>query len=189
MSDSVWNKLTLDETAVMTQIKRHLIKTLRDAEKRLLDIMESEVLKTVYKGAPGKPEWREELKDSLRVLEEEITDEYMRADVGADVRPYTYQFVRAMLITYGGGSRAYKGKRIKAGPKGRQVWTSDLDGMQPSRAESVYFLPKEFNQKGNQFVRNAAKLMQKYFKDILDEAVMTLPSSVFFGNVHVTERK
>jgi hypothetical protein len=180
------NQLVLNEAVTMRLIKNHLLQALRDSEKKLLDLMEAEVLRTTYKEAPGKPRWRQDLRKSLRKLEEVITDDYMCATVGADIDQDTYHFVRAMIITYGSGDKVGN-KPIQAGPEGREVWTDDLDGKKSSKAKATYLLPDEFNQTGNQFISNAVKLMQKHFYDTLDEASCSLPDSVFYNNVKVIQ--
>lgn len=182
MSKIKVKSLSMNETAVFSAIKQHLLTALRNNEQQLLSLMQKEVLETTYGDAPGKPRWRDELRDSLSILEEQITDEYMNVSVGADVQENTYKFVRAMLITYGSGSRVGNGS-IEAGPTGRIVWTEDLDGQQASRAEGNYLLPLEFNQRGNKFIDNAVQLMQKFWNDTLDNAMATLPESIFCENI------
>lgn len=147
--------------------------------------MEEEVLKTTYGGAPGKTSWRDELRSSLRVIEESVTDSYMGASVGSDIKESGYRLVRAMLIAYGSGSRAGNGA-IEAGPTGRIVWNSELDDQKPSQAEGNYLLPLEFNQRGNHFIQNAVILMQKFWTDTLDAAMRDMPESIFYDNIITT---
>ena len=168
----------------MREIKAHLLKHLVKAEDQLLTQMEREVLQTTYKGAPGKPEWRKMIQEKLEVVEEAVTDEYMQAKVGLDTNILFTDFLKAMIVTYGSGNRVGNGS-IEAGPPGRIVWDGNMDGQHPSREEGNWLLPEEFNQTGNHFVRNAVMLMRKHFKDVLDEASATLPSSIFYRNVHV----
>lgn len=147
--------------------------------------MQQEVIKTTYGGAPGRPEWRDTLKSRLKVVNEVVTDQYMSAEVGADYSSQPlYELVRAMIIAYGSGS-AVGNPPIEAGPRGRTVWDDALLSQGESEASFEGPLPKEFNQIGNHFIDNAVKLMQKHFKDTLDEASASLPSSVFYRNLHV----
>lgn len=143
------------------------------------------MLRTTYKGAPGKPEWREMMRDRLEVIEEVVTDEYMEAKVGLDSNMLFTDFVKAMIVAYGSGSRVFNGS-IEAGPTGRIVWDDNVDGKHPSRSATNYLLPLEFNQRGNAFVKNAILLMKIFFDDILAEAADNLPSSIFYKNVHVS---
>lgn len=184
MNNSKCNDISLDTSSVMREIKNHLMKHLAKAEDRLLDIMEREILNTTYKDAPGKPEWREMLRDRLEVIRETVTDEYIRAEVGLDSNMLFTDFVKAMIVAVGSGSRVGNGS-IEAGPTGRIVWDDNVDGQRPSDAQGNYLLPLEFNQRGNEFVKNSIALMRKHFNDTLEEAAESLPSSVFYKNVHV----
>lgn len=171
----------------MQEIRKHLLKYLAKAEDRLLELMEQEVLRTTYKDAPGKPEWRKMVQDRLEVVNETVTDEYMEAKVGLDTNMLFVDQIKAMVVAYGSGNRAGNGP-IEGGPTGRIVWDNNLDGQRPSEVDGNYLLPLEFNQRGNNFIHNATKLMRKHFDDVLDEACSSLPSSVFYGNVHVKGR-
>lgn len=168
----------------MEEIKRHYIRHLAKAEDRLLELMEQEVLHTTHGQAPGKPEWRNMVRDKLEVIEEVVTDQYMEASVGLDANILFTDFVKAMIIAYGSGNKVGNGS-IEAGPTGRTVWDDNVDGQAPSKAQGNWLLPDEFNQTGNQFIRNATKLMRKHFDDVLAEASASLPSSVFYNNVQV----
>lgn len=146
--------------------------------------MEQEVLRTTYKEAPGKPAWRKMIRESLEVVSETVTDDYMEAKVGLGSDILFTDFLKAMIVAYGSGNRVGNGS-IEAGPPGRIVWDDNMDGQHPSRVEGNYLLPEEFNHTGNHFIQNAITLMRKHFKDTLDDAAASLPSSVFFNNLHV----
>ena len=95
--------------------------------------------------------------------------------------------VRAMIVEAGSGS-AVGNAPIHAGPTGRSVWGNDVSGQHPSRAKSEYLLPAEFNQKGNQFVENAMRIMETAYGDITEFVFATVPDSVYYGNVQVSSR-
>ena len=116
--------------------------------------MEREVLRTTHGDAPGKPEWRNMMREKLDVVNELVTKDYMEASVGLDMNMLYTDFVKAMIVTYGSGSKVFNGA-IEAGPTGRIVWDSNVDGKHPSEAQGNWLLPDEFNQTGNQFIRNA----------------------------------
>ena len=141
-------------------------------------------MKTTHGLAPGKPEWRELMRERLEVVNETVTDDYMEAKVGLDTNMLFTDLVKAMVITYGSGNKVGNGS-IEAGPTGRMVWDDNVDGKHPSRADGNWLLPDEFNQTGNHFIENSIKLMRKHYRDVLDEASASLPSSIFYKHVHV----
>ena len=140
------------------------------------------MVRTVHGGGPGKPSWREGVKQQLRVVEEVVTDAYLEAKVGVDTNTAFTDFIKAMLISEGAGSAA-GGSPIYAGPPGRSVWNNDLSGQQPSKAKSSYPLPGAFNQPGNHFVQNAIRIMRLHFDDVLSTAMASIPSSIFTSAV------
>lgn len=168
--------------------KDYYIDVLTEASEQLLDIMETEVQKTVYKDGPGKPEWRKEIMDELKLLYHDVTDSYLEFNVGFPGNVDTAKYVKAMLISYGAGSAAGGGKMAIRSKPGMEVWNEDLTGTKESKAKKEYLLPKEFNQPGNHFVENGVKLMRKHFKDLLEEASRNLPSSLFYENVYAKPR-
>ena len=184
LSKRGFNKLSIDISSVMVEIKAHLLKHLEKAEDQLLAIMEQEVMRTTHGEAPGKPEWRKRMKERQRVVSKVVTDEYIESKVGLDSNVAFEDFVKTMVVTYGSGNRVGNGS-IEAGPPGRMVWDAGLDGKKPSAAEGNWLLPDEFNQTGNHFIENSIKIMRKHYSDVLDEAAASLPSSVFYKNVHV----
>lgn len=84
LSEVFFNTLSLNTGNVMNEIKKHIRKYLAESEDRLLEIMEREVLQTTHGQAPGKPEWRDMVRERLEVIEEVVTDNYMEAKVGLD---------------------------------------------------------------------------------------------------------
>ena len=143
-------------------------------------------MNTMHGGAPGKPDWRKEIADNLDKTAVAVTDDSVSMDFGYSPSDKTDE-VRAMVVEAGSGS-AVGGKPITAGPNGRNVWNSDLDGKHPSRAKSVYKLPAQFNQKGNHFVENAIRITKTTFGTMTEAAFATTPDSAYYGNVKVEKR-
>lgn len=175
------NELFLRGGSVKWQLKQHYVKAMEEAERRLINLMKREVMKTVDGDGPGKPEWRKEMTGILQEVYQIIADEYIEAGVGIPSDETLSTIVKAMVILEGAGSAAGNSP-IRSRP-GEEVWNDDLSGKWRSSAKTEYLLPDGFNQKGNHFVENAMKLMRKHFNDVLREASANLPDSVFYMNV------
>ena len=147
--------------------------------------MREEIQRTTNGGAPGKPAWRNEISGMLKETYRMISSSYMEFEVGVPYDVAEYVFVRAMVISEGSGSQVGN-PPIFAGPLGATVWNDDLSGHKKSTAVGTWLLPDAFNQKGNEFVKNAVIRMKTFFDEILDAACSTLPSSIFYGNVVVS---
>ena len=182
----VCNRISLDEAALMAALREEAKDALEREGQRLLSHMQREVINTTHGGAPGKPDWRKEIARNLGKTAVAVTDDSVSMDFGYSPSDKADE-VRAMLVEAGSGSAAGD-KPITAGPNGRSVWNSELDGKHPSRAKSVYKLPAEFNQKGNKFVENAIRMMQTEFGTITETVFATTPDSAYYGNVKVDER-
>lgn len=182
----VCNRISLDEAALMAALREEAKDALEQEGQRLLSHMQREVINTTHGGTPGKPDWRKEIARNLGKTAVAVTDDSVSMDFGYSPSDKADE-VRAMLVEAGSGSAA-GGKLITAGPNGRSVWNSELDGKHPSRAKSVYKLPAEFNQKGNKFVENAMRMMQTEFGTITETVFATTPDSAYYGNVKVDER-
>lgn len=180
------NLISLDENALMAVLRQEAMDALELEGQRLQQHMRREVGRTTHCGAPGKPEWRREISSNLEQTAAAMTDDSVSIDVGYSPSNKADE-VRAMVVEAGSGSAA-GGKAIQAGPNGRSVWNSELDGKHPSRAKSVYNLPAEFNQRGNQFVENAMKMMRTELGIQTEQAFATTPDSVYYGNVTVKKR-
>lgn len=172
--------------AVKTALQKYYTDALDAATDQLLDLMQKEVLKTIWGDGPGKPAWREKISRMLRVVNREAAEHYIEHGVGLPDQQKQTDLIKAMIIEYGAGL-AVGNPPIKAGPTGRMVWDDDITGRFPSEAMTSYELPKEFNQVGNFFVENAMKLMKKHFNDILEAASRDLPDSIFYQNVIVKQ--
>lgn len=130
------------------------------------------------KGAPGDPEWRNEIDRDLHRLYEKLAGDLLEIGVGAEYSEGTAKHVRAMVVAYGAGSGA-GGERIFAGPPGRRVWNDSLTGKHPSRSEDVYDLPGGFNQEGNDFVNRAVEDIAPIFQKAVAEMWQNIPASVW----------
>ncbi len=153
--------------------------------ERLINHMKREVHHTTHGGAPGKPGWRNEIASNLTHTATAITADSISMDFGY-TPDHQADEVRAMIVEAGSGS-AVGGAAIHAGPTGRSVWDGDVSGKHPSEAKSVYDLPAEFNQKGNQFVENAVRMMQTDFGDHIEAAFATTPDSAYYTKVEETK--
>lgn len=180
------NRISVDEAALLAALRNEAKDALELEGQRLLAHMQREALNTTHGGAPGKPDWRKEIADNLDKTAVAVTDDSVSMDFGYSPSDKA-DMVRAMVVEAGSG-RGARGKAITAGPTGRSVWNSELDGKHPSRAKSVYKLPAEFNQTGNRFVENAMRMMQTEFGAITEIAFSTTPDSVYYGNVTVRKK-
>lgn len=180
------NRIFLDEAALMSALREEAKDALELEGQRLLSHMRREVMNTTHGGAPGKPDWRKEIASNLDKTAAAVTDDSVSMDFGYSPSSKSDE-VHAMVIEAGSGSAA-GGKPITAGPNGRSVWNSELDGKHPSRAKSVYKLPAGFNQKGNEFVENAMRMMQTEFGMMTENVFASTPDSAYYGNVKVDKR-
>ena len=147
--------------------------------------MRREAAKTTHGGAPGKPDWRKEIADNLDHIATAVTGDSVSMDFGYSPSGKADE-VRAMIVAVGSGSSA-GGSAIHAGPPGRSVWDGDVSGKHPSNAKSEYDLPAEFNQKGNQFVENAMRIMKTEFGMLTEIYMGSIPDHVYYGNVQVSK--
>ena len=180
------NRISLDEVTLMTALREEAKDALELEGQRLMAHMRREVMNTTHGGAPGKPDWRKEIARNLDKTAVAVTDDSVSMDFGYSPSDKADE-TRAMVVEAGSGS-AVGGKSITAGPTGREVWNSELDGKHPSRAKSVYRLPAEFNQKGNSFIKNSMRMMQTEFGMVTEAVFATTPDSAYYGNVRVDKR-
>lgn len=176
-------KYALDPVRLKAGLRPYLIDAMNRASDELLKCMRINVhtvtdVGRTMKGAPGDPEWRNEVDRDLKKLYANYTDNYLEVGVGADYGEGSAELIRAMVIAYGAGSAAGN-EPIHAGPAGRRVWNDSLTGMQASKSESEYDLPDAFNQQGNDFVQEAVKETGERFDAILAEAMRSVPISVY----------
>ncbi len=177
--------ISINEAALMSDLKTEARDALELEGERLLSHMRREVGRTTHGGAPGKPEWRKEIASNLDHTATAVSDDAISMDFGYSPSDKADE-VRTMIVEAGSGSAA-GGKAIHAGPTGRSVWDEDVSGKHPSRAKTEYDLPAEFNQRGNQFVENAMRMMQTEFGDNIEAAFATTPDSTYYTKVEVTK--
>ena len=135
--------------------------------------MRREAAKTTHGGAPGKPDWRKEIANNLDHIATAVTGDSVSMDFGYSPSGKADE-VRAMIVAVGSGSSA-GGSAIHAGPPGRSVWDGDVSGKHPS------------NQKGNQFVENAMRIMKTEFGMLTEIYMGSIPDHVYYGNVQVSK--
>lgn len=182
------NQLSLDEAALMQALRTRGQRVLDAEAHRLVGIMRQEARDTTQGGAPGKPDWREEIARNIGIVARGITADGLSVDVGYSPGDDA-DGARAMVVGYGSGDRAAGGGQpITAGPPGRSVWDADLAGKHPSRARSVYPLPGAFNQEGNRFVADALRRLRTQFAGRVQLSFALLPGVVFHGKVRVRKR-
>ena len=180
------NQISLDEAALMAILRDEAQNALELEGRKLLNHMRQEVQHTVDGGGPGKPDWRKTIAANLDRLALAVSDTAVSMDFGYSPSGKA-DLVRAMIVEAGSGS-AVGNAPIHAGPTGRSVWNDDVSGQHPSRAKTEYLLPAEFNQKGNQFVENAMRIMETAYGDITEFVFATVPDNVYYGNVQVSSR-
>lgn len=181
------NRLSLDEGALTRGLARRGELALNAEAERLAEIMKQESRMTTHDGAPGKPEWREEIARNIGITAKGIAADKVSVDVGYMPTGLSEE-VRSMVVAYGSGDKAEGGgKAIHAGPRGRSVWGDDLTEKHPSRASSEYPLPEAFNQEGNRFVENAMRRLRTQFGDRVQAAYAGLPDAAYHKNVRVDE--
>ena len=73
------NKLSINTDALIRDIFRYYLKALNRAEDRLIELMRQEIQKTTHGGAPGKPEWRNQISAMLKEVSREVTADYIKA--------------------------------------------------------------------------------------------------------------
>lgn len=115
-----------------------MLRALKDAEQRLIELMQQEIMNTVHGDGPGKPDWRNEISESLDEVFEEVTDNYIKVGVGvpAPSSRKLATLVKAMIIESGAGSAVGR-EPIKTKP-GQLVWDNDMNRRHRSKAKSVY---------------------------------------------------
>ena len=181
------NKISLNEADLMHQQKGYYFSVLDEATEILLGIMKKEVLHIVWGDGPGKPEWRRDIASRLQTVYYKAADSFIECGVGLVPPSDLGDLAKAMVVAYGAGSAAGNAP-ITAGPSGRLVWDGNLDDRRESTVQTEYLLPDAFNQRGNFFIENSMKLMNKHFQDVLESASKSLPESMFYSNVVVKSR-
>lgn len=127
----------------MSKLQPYLVAALEGATDELLKQMQILVhtvtdVGATGKGAPGDPEWRNEIDRELKKLYVEVTKNAIEGAVGVSYSS-GYRFVRLMLVAYGSGSRSdapdWTASPIMYGPEGRSVWNDSLTRHHPSQSK------------------------------------------------------
>lgn len=187
MLQGKFNTIKFDSGMFMMDIRTTLGALILKYADLFVDIFQRNFVKGTSLG-PGKPEWRKDLKDLIEVQRFDIANSIIEAEVGfPDNLESEYQglFVKAMLIMYGSGvNSAFGGTPIYAGPPGRMVWDSDLDGKIPSE-QDLHQLPESWNHIGNDARNETMKEMRKFFDDMLNEAYRMINGEFFRKHIRV----
>lgn len=169
----------------MAELEQTAKHALEQEGERLAAHMRREVRRSMRGNTPGKPEWRSEIERNLRSKPAAVMENGISVELGYTPDSQA-KLVRAMVVEAGSGSAAGNDP-IHAGPTGRSVWDDELAEKHPSRAKTVYNLPDEFNQEGNQFVENAMRIMESEFGGVTDATFAALPDEAYHGKVQVRE--
>lgn len=174
----------MDVNRCVDDLKEHLFEALELSANLLLEAMKIEIPKG---NLPGKPEWRDNLRDDLRILNREFSNTGASMAVGHPYEEPSPDFIKAMLINYGGGSRSdFHGPPIQTWP-GKISWDDNLDNLIVSpNVRTHYFLPKGFNQKGSHYFENAVRIIRNQYFKIMQEALNSFDMSKY---VHSNARK
>lgn len=187
LSHSRWTKwrvenlISMNTAAVENALKQAFYVALEKAAQELVDIMRKEI---PTGNLPGKPEWRNALRNDIHVLNRTVSGSMMQMNVGPDLGQGGMQefgdFVKAMLINYGSGSRATPpGAPIQTWP-GKVSWDDNLDRLRVSpNVHSAYKLPRGFNQKGSKYYENSVRIMRSRYKQIMDSVLANFDFSIF----------
>ena len=175
------NTLRLDTAAVMQEIRSYLEGAMDDVVDKAIEAWGIEILAS---GA-GRTQWREEAGKAIKIISRMVTEEYINIEFGIPDAGYTdmdyYNRVQVALW----GNQASGPLRSKPG---QYVYGKTMEGdLHMSEALSEHDLPAGFNQlaDGGKMLENAIKLTKKFFEDTIKQAAAQLPSSVFYGNLHV----
>ena len=141
---------------------KHAREALRKASERLLEIMQKNVVRSLY-GGPLSSEWRQEVADALTIALGRGNQYVLRQGV---VLPDDDLIqLKAWLINYGVGS-AHGGEPVHAGPKGRSVLDED---MLPTESISrEHAMPDRYNQTRNDWIEMSYDQMEHEFLGILE---------------------
>lgn len=174
------NSFNLVVGQVMVDLQRYYMAVLEKESEKLIEIMEKEIYVTTYGGAPGRTAWKDELKKSLMVVHRSVTEDAIEFGVGASFTNKTSTMIARMIITNGSGSLA--GRQAIHEKPGKTVLDKNLN-WHKSKAKFtegyVRLLPAEFNQRGNKWLKNSMKLIEKHFMNTLEKANAELPSTIF----------
>ena len=182
------NTLSLDAAGLLDDLTKVFVSVMHTEGEKLAEVMSQEVELTTYGGTPGRSAWRDDIRQDIGLISTVITRDGIEVEIGYNPLGKSEE-VRAMLVAYGSGDKAEGGgKRIYAGPTGRSVWDEDLSAKRPSRAGSKYALPDGFNQRGNQFIRNAVRRARLRYWESVGQALRGLPDYFYHRRVGVRQQ-
>lgn len=146
--------------------------------KRMQEFAQDET----FGGTPGRTRWREDLRNDIKRIAVDVTNNYVEGTVGL-IDPKDYEVVRALLIAYGSGSRSvapdWTASPIVWGPEGRSVWDDELMNHTTSQHKGdAELAPDTWNQFGNKFVDRAFEGIQSRFETIIKRAVGQIPANL-----------
>lgn len=172
--------ISLNTGKYLQDLKYYLYVQLEKIAERFAEYMRQEIPDG---NLPGKPEWRDKQRDDITVLNKMMANDYASMVVGI---PYdqngSWEFVRAMLINYGGGSRAEPpNDPIQHFPE-TEVWNDDLDGRIISNNDPHYYLPKGFNQYGSHYFENACRRIVKEYYDEMEKFFRVFPMRLYVSS-------
>lgn len=179
-------KVQLDTAGLIEEIKYYVTLAMEKIEEKWIEVMKQEIDAT--SSSPGA--WREELAGRLRHLNEEITATYIEYVVGAyeHSEDSSYDYLRAMVVTYGMGSASdFGGDPIYAGPFERIVYDNNLSGQHPSRVPGKgYLMPASWNHAGGHFLDNSIKIMTSIVSETAQEVMDMIPGDIIAKHLTVS---
>lgn len=177
--------LTLDHQKTMAEILDAVEKELQQLGDRFIDIAKREVMKTTYKGAPGRKAWRSDMAENMKKFPIRYENGYMILPVGLDLQEGTSGWIRALVITFGGGDSAQTDGGLGASIHSRPmetVWDGELAGTHISNAENTFLLPDQFNQTGNMWLENTVRQIEPDIAD-LQKRIPDIVAAVITRNI------
>lgn len=173
------NKISFDEAGLRNEIFAIIRKHLDSFEKEYLEQM-AEIIDDV----DTKGYFKTVVKSMLKHIGEEIAGGIITYIAGVDTGGDPADTMKAYVIAYGMGSRGKTGVPVTAGPPGRKVWDSWLDGPITS-TQREHRLPDSWNHAGIDFVKEASKIMRVHFIDMLNDIIDALPANIVSKHIHV----
>ena len=165
----------------MRDIIPYLKQALDAAEEQLIEFMQEAIDET----STAPKNWREQLKNDLHHVSDEVLNNQIKYSTGVDYAEGTGAWMRAMVIAYGMGILGLNGNVIMAGPKGRMVWDGELETRIPSQVENEHEIPDSWYHSGGWFIHNAISEMRSLYRDIIEDALSSMPNTVFSKNIQV----
>lgn len=173
------NKISFDENGFRNEIfgivRRKLDDFEQDYLQQMADIIDDVDTKGYFKSV---------VKSMLKHIGEEITGGVITYIAGFDAAGDPADTMKAYVVAFGMGSKGKTGIPVTAGPPGRQVWDSWLDG-QISSTQQEHTLPASWNHAGIDFVAEASKIMRIHFIDMLNDVFDAMPANIVSKHIKV----